>query len=776
MTPGMNAALESIDGESAVLQEVRVEAHINNLLAEVTVDQTYHNPHGTNIEAVYTFPLPLDAILLDFEIEIGGRKLAGKVVEKSDAERRYEDAIVGGDTAILLEQSQPGLYTASVGNILPDEVATLRFRYGIQLRWNGDTVRFMMPTAIAPRYGDAAAAGLQQHQIPESSFDAERSFSLAITINGILSAANFTCPTHNVKVTPADKGIAINVVGRPAMDRDFVLEAHAPSMEANGALCAPDQDGWVALASFKPEVPSTEFSEPRCVKIVVDCSGSMAGDSIAQTRVAIDRILDDLREGDFFEIICFGSGHHTLFGSGTLVSEASLGIARDFVRALDANMGGTDIHAALAAAYDVPTEPSVICDLLLITDGQVWNDEDVVLEANRSNHRIFTIGVGSAVAEAFVRELAEATGGACELVSPREDMAERIHRQFQRMYAQRAKSATVNWPKTALRTLPEAIETVYGGDTLHTLAWFTEEPTGSVGLSITLADGRTISHKTDITPFTEASTAPENAEGKSSTLARMAAGRRIIAMTGADAAKELAVRYQLMSRWTNCLVIHVRAEGEKSGDLPEIYKVPQMMAAGSHGMGSVVACNSRIMELNECPSLNDGLLNDSDHPPMPSDLSEPFVRSRRQSRSGGFSLFRRRDVRVVATPRNSPSGPSVLNKNPRPVRDGLSKLVSLLNARTIQGLPTLDHFKLWRLREDIVLALRRIVESGHEERMVMIAFLYLLAGSAAGQNLERQVRRRILKAHSTEAPDQAIMDAAAGVLEDWERKPFMEKA
>ena len=184
MTLGANAALESVSGENAVLQEVRVQAHINDLLAEVTVDQKYHNPHSTNIEAVYTFPLPLDAILLDFEIEIGGRKLVGKVVEKSDAERRYEDAIVGGDTAVLLEQSQPGLYTASVGNILPDEVATIRFRYGVQLRWNGDTVRFMMPTAIAPRYGDAAAAGLRQHQVPEYAFDADQSFSLAITVQG----------------------------------------------------------------------------------------------------------------------------------------------------------------------------------------------------------------------------------------------------------------------------------------------------------------------------------------------------------------------------------------------------------------------------------------------------------------------------------------------------------------------------------------------------------------------------------------------------------------
>jgi hypothetical protein len=77
---------------------------------------------------------------------------------------------------------------------------------------------------------------------------------------------------------------------------------------------------------------------------------------------------------------------------------------------------------------------------------------------------------------------------------------------------------------------------------------------------------------------------------------------------------------------------------------------------------------------------------------------------------------------------------------------------------------------MWRLPEDVALALRRIIESGHDERLVMVAFLYHLAESVTGQDLERQVRRRILKAHLTGMPDQDVMDATVGVLEDWERK------
>jgi hypothetical protein len=155
---------------------------------------------------------------------------------------------------------------------------------------------------------------------------------------------------------------------------------------------------------------------------------------------------------------------------------------------------------------------------------------------------------------------------------------------------------------------------------------------------------------------------------------------------------------------------------------------------------------------------------------------EASAKPRRQSRSRGFSLFKRKVNEGAPTPPNSPSIPSFLKRGPQQARDGLSKLVGLLNARTIQGLPTLDHFKMWRLPEDIVLALRRIVESGHDEHLVMVAFLYLLAETEAGKALERQVRRRILKAHATAAPDQAVMDAAAGVLEEWDRKQAMAEA
>ena len=103
------AMLQSTTGEPMTLEGVTACGVVRGLLFELTVEQRYRNPGTTNIEAVYTFPLPFEAVLLDLDVEIGARKLSAVVVEKKEAEGRYEEAIDGGDTAIMLERAGEGM-------------------------------------------------------------------------------------------------------------------------------------------------------------------------------------------------------------------------------------------------------------------------------------------------------------------------------------------------------------------------------------------------------------------------------------------------------------------------------------------------------------------------------------------------------------------------------------------------------------------------------------------------------------------------------------------
>ena len=261
MRTTMAATLESAQGQ-VVLEDVAIDAAVDDLMTVVDVCQRYRNPGTRHIEAVYTFPLPVEAVLLSFAVEIGDRMMAGTVIAKPEAEQRYEDAITDGDAAVLLEQPQPGLYTASVGNLAPGETATVRFRYGLLLRWNGDQVRLTMPTTIAPRYGDPASGGLAPHQEPELGFDAERSFRLRVSVRGVLQGARWASPSHDIAVTPDGERTVIEIARPAAMDRDCVLEARSGEEDAGRALLDRDDGDWVVLASFRPEFPDLGEERP----------------------------------------------------------------------------------------------------------------------------------------------------------------------------------------------------------------------------------------------------------------------------------------------------------------------------------------------------------------------------------------------------------------------------------------------------------------------------------------------------------------------------------
>ncbi|MGB5230704.1 MAG: VIT domain-containing protein [Desulfoprunum sp.] len=158
--------LHTIDGQNIALQSVNVEVAFSNLFCDTIMTQAYRNLENTPIEAVYTFPLTSRAVLLGMDVMIGDRKLQGVVVERSSAEEQYEEAIINGDAAIMLEQIQPGLYTMNVGNIGAGEEVRVQIRYAELYAWQGNSLRFHLPTTIAPRYGHPEKTGLQPHQIP----------------------------------------------------------------------------------------------------------------------------------------------------------------------------------------------------------------------------------------------------------------------------------------------------------------------------------------------------------------------------------------------------------------------------------------------------------------------------------------------------------------------------------------------------------------------------------------------------------------------------------
>ena len=88
------------------------------------------------------------------------------------------------------------------------------------------------------------------------------------------------------------------------------MVAKQSSQSVLDGLYAQDDEEYVALASFHPVLPENSTESARCVKLVVDCSVSMSGDSIDQAKDALYEILLSLRANDYFNLITIGSDYN----------------------------------------------------------------------------------------------------------------------------------------------------------------------------------------------------------------------------------------------------------------------------------------------------------------------------------------------------------------------------------------------------------------------------------------------------------------------------------
>ena len=67
----------------------------------------------------------------------------------------------GGQTASLLNQERPNIFTQSVANILPGEQIKITISYVETLKYEDGSYEFVFPMVVGPRYIPGNATGAQ---------------------------------------------------------------------------------------------------------------------------------------------------------------------------------------------------------------------------------------------------------------------------------------------------------------------------------------------------------------------------------------------------------------------------------------------------------------------------------------------------------------------------------------------------------------------------------------------------------------------------------------
>jgi Ca-activated chloride channel family protein len=575
---------------ASTLQSIHVKGTVNGLLMNMGIRQHYKNSGSNSLEAVYTFPLPWGATLLGLSVEIDGHRLQGCVMERKQATERYEEAIDKGDTPVMVERSAYGLYTANLGNLQPGEDAIVEIEYAQLLRFEQDQIRITLPTTVAPRYGDAhKKGGLARHESVDSNVLVQYPLTIQMILNGDIVKATVQCPSHKISQSVQDNAKAIKLEENAYLDRDFVLLLQGMSGQSFVTV-APDGDEFAVLASFCPPAPP-KIQESMLLKILVDCSGSMGGDSITAAKQALHEVMKEMSDQDWVSFSRFGSSVNHDHAGLIPCTSANVKKVAKLIANTEADLGGTEMNAALLSTFELGIAADLKTtsqakeyksrakDVLLITDGNIWDIETVVESAKLSGHRIFAIGVGHAPSECLLRDLAEKTAGACELVTPIQNPAEVIVRMFLRMRSTRCTDIQMDWKqKTSWEC--ELPKTIFGGDTVHLSARVKKAPGSPPVLSWRMNGIQMQNTASQVQPLS------------GDLLSRIVASHQLTQMAGKNAknkASEIALRYQLVTDQTNLILVHVRDEGKKAIDLPKLEHITHMMSAGWGATASVGA-------------------------------------------------------------------------------------------------------------------------------------------------------------------------------------------
>lgn len=574
-------SLTTASGKAVVLRSVRAEGRLEGLLLSMTLRQTFRNDTRKNLEVTYTFPLAFGAVLLGLEATLGGKRMCGQVMARQEAREQYEEAVEKGDAPIMVEKAQGGVFSASLGSLKSGEEALIELHYAQLLSFEQGRVRLVVPTTIAHRYGDAVKQGrLQPDQATEPDLLAEHAFGLSLTLTGPMAQARLASPSHPIqqqRLLEAGQEVVIVGLQRQAwIDRDFVLLLDGLQGQSF-AIAGPDTrsgKGHAAvIASYCPALPSRKPEDaplPLRIKALVDCSGSMAGQSIEQARDALREMARGLCAADLVAYSRFGGRTHRILPA-RFCEPHNIEALIDAINETDADLGGTEMERALEDTFALLLPREVRhegADVLLVTDGDIWGAQAVVDAAARSGHRVFALGVGSAPAESLLREMAEATGGACEFVTPGEDMAAAVRRLMARIRNSLAVKFNLRLEEDPIWVNPPPLR-IAPEETVHTFARLLKAPAHAPTL---LLEGMapppaTLTRRTD------------------DLVARLVAARQIGEMDDKSEASALAETYQLVTENTNLLLVFERAEADKTDGMPALHQVRQMMAAGAHGTG-----------------------------------------------------------------------------------------------------------------------------------------------------------------------------------------------
>ena len=466
----------------------KADVKIKDQFATTKVEQEFYNPNPRALEGTFLFPVPKGAQLDKFTMNIDGKPVEAELLAADKARGLYEDIVRRQRDPALLEYAGRDVFKVRIFPIEAHARKKITLSYSQLLKSDAGLVSFVLP-------------------LNTEKFSAKRlrQLSVKLELESKRALKSLYSPSHKVEVKrdgvhKATVGFEANDV-RP--DGDFQLFFIQDDADLGLSLLTykpAGEDGYfLLLASPGVETKNAKVI-PKDVVFVLDTSGSMAGAKLEQAKKALAFCVENLNDGDHFELLRFATEVEPLFNSLRDATKENRTAAQKFIETLKP-MGGTAIDDALKKAVALRpvngTRPYV---LVFLTDGRPTVgdiDEKHILEnATKSKTgltRIFCFGLGTDVNTHLLDKIAEDTKAFSTYVLPEEDIEVKVSSFFTKIKEPVLTSPALKFPESVrvTKTYPAPLPDLFKGEQLLVAGRYSGSGDGAIQIEGSIEGGAT---------------------------------------------------------------------------------------------------------------------------------------------------------------------------------------------------------------------------------------------------------------------------------------------
>uniref|UniRef100_A0AAA9RU42 Inter-alpha-trypsin inhibitor heavy chain H3 n=2 Tax=Bos TaxID=9903 RepID=A0AAA9RU42_BOVIN len=441
----------------------KVNCKVTSRFAHNVVTTRAVNHANTAKEVSFDVELPKTAFITNFTLTIDGVTYPGKVKEKEVAKKQYEKAVSQGKTAGLVKASGRKLekFTVSV-NVAAGSKVTFELTYEELLKRHKG--KYEMYLKVQPKqlvkHFEITVDIFEPQGI--STLDAEASF---IT-NDLLGSAltkSFSGKKGHVSFKPSlDQQRSCPTCTDSLLKGDFIItydvnrESPANVQIVNGYF----------VHFFAPQgLPVV----PKSVVFVIDVSGSMHGRKMEQTKDALLKILEDVKQDDYLNFILFSGDVTTWKDSLVPATPENIQEASKFVMDIQ-DRGMTNINDALLRGismlnkareeHTVPERSTSIIIMLTDGDANVGESRPEKIQENVRNaiggkFPLYNLGFGNNLNYNFLENMALENHGLARRIYEDSDANLQLQGFYEEVANPLLTGVEVEYPQNAILDLTQ---------------------------------------------------------------------------------------------------------------------------------------------------------------------------------------------------------------------------------------------------------------------------------------------------------------------------------